>query len=236
MPLTPPNLDHLQVVTRQRLANDATDIGHMLDRIDSIHEYWRYRVKSGMVMLICLCFGLISALSSHRETSAQSSLLCNGLKPTITGSGVITGTSGDDVIIGSAGNDTIKGGGGNDIICGAGGSDLIDGGTGNDRLAGESFDGELELGQPGADTIYGSSGHDTIVGVDGNDPLLDGGSGNDIINGNGDLRGGSGNDHLTVFDFSKPPRPTAVNGGSGRDTCDDPLTVAPTFTSCETVD
>lgn len=64
---------------------------------------------------------------------------CNGLKPTILGTGardVIQGTPGDDVIIGGDGNDRIDGLGGNDTICGGRGNDLLIGGPGRDMLIG----------------------------------------------------------------------------------------------------
>lgn len=70
---------------------------------------------------------------------------CNGLKPTILGTGardVITGTPGDDVIFAGGGNDQIDGGGGNDTICGGGGNDLLMGGDGRDLLIGGDGSGD----------------------------------------------------------------------------------------------
>jgi len=64
---------------------------------------------------------------------------CNGLKPTILGTGardIIQGTAGNDVIIGGDGSDRINGNGGNDTICGGRGNDMLIGGEGSDRLIG----------------------------------------------------------------------------------------------------
>ena len=80
---------------------------------------------------------LIALALGGNRASAQAAPTCDGLLPTITGSGVINGTSGNDVIIGSAGSDTINGGSGNDTICGGGGNDSVSGGSGNDRMWGE---------------------------------------------------------------------------------------------------
>jgi len=74
-----------------------------------------------------------------RRTQVYSYETCNGLKPTILGTGgpdIIQGTPGNDVIIGGAGNDQINGGGGNDTICGGRGNDVLTGGDGRDVLIG----------------------------------------------------------------------------------------------------
>ena len=70
------------------------------------------------------------------ETDALAAASCFGSPATITGTGVIDGTSGNDVIIGSAGADTIDGRGGNDRICALDGNDFVSGGLGNDLLDG----------------------------------------------------------------------------------------------------
>lgn len=102
---------------------------------------------------------------------------CNGLEPTITGSGTINGTAGDDVIIGSEGNDTIRGRGGDDTICSLGGNDLVEGGGGADVLLGGPGDDRL-LGGAGTDNLRGGGGNDTLRGEAGNDNLA-GGRGTD---------------------------------------------------------
>ncbi|MET0727798.1 MAG: calcium-binding protein [Acidimicrobiales bacterium] len=123
--------------------------------------------------------------------TAQEGVLCGppgGEVPaTITGSGLILGTSGDDVIVGSAADDVIVGGNGNDTICGQGGNDIVLGGQGDDVLIGE---GGAVLEPPFAE----STGE--------NDDVLNGGVGNDVLAGLGGddtLRGGLGDDQLIGF-------------------------------------
>ncbi len=97
---------------------------------------------------------------------------CDGKKATISGSGVIVGTSKRDIIVGSSGPDTIRGGGGRDLICGRGGNDTIYGGGKKDVV----------YGQGGADTIYGGKGPDILNGGGRGDTII-GQGGNDTANG-----------------------------------------------------
>jgi Ca2+-binding RTX toxin-like protein len=94
---------------------------------------------------------------------------------TITGdanTNIINGGAGDDSIIGNGGNDTLYGGLGNDTLVAGSASSYLDGGDGNDSL----------VGGAGNDTLVGGPGNDTLVGGPGNDLyLLDGTSGNDLI-------------------------------------------------------
>ena len=61
---------------------------------------------------------------------------CLGRTVTISGAGVINGTSGNDVILGSNRNDTIHGNGGVDKICGLAGKDLLSLDTGRGSIDG----------------------------------------------------------------------------------------------------
>ncbi|MFJ8159449.1 FG-GAP-like repeat-containing protein [Streptomyces sp. NPDC096136] len=111
---------------------------------------------------------------------------CNGLAATITGNGIVNGTSGDDVIVTGNGNDTVSGNGGNDTICTFDGNDTVSGGSGNDYADGGD----------GNDLISGGSGNDVVRGGAGDD-ALSGGSGNDTVVGGADsdsLSGGSDTD------------------------------------------
>lgn len=113
---------------------------------------------------------------------------CNGLAATITGNGVVNGTSGADVIVTGNGNDSVSvsGNGGNDTICTSGGNDAVSGGNGNDYVDGGD----------GNDAISGGDGTDTVRGGAGSD-ALSGGGGNDTVVGGADsdtLSGGSGTD------------------------------------------
>ncbi|MFN6131869.1 MAG: cadherin-like domain-containing protein, partial [Synechococcaceae cyanobacterium] len=124
----------------------------------------------------------------------------------------LLGDAGNDTIYGNAGNDsgdggdgadylqdseginTATGGAGNDTIYGAG---LIDGGDDNDNLYYLAYSW---TGQP-APTVLGGAGNDFIAELDNrlNGTLLDGGAGNDTINGssyNDNIVGGDGDDVL----------------------------------------
>ncbi|MFD8141885.1 FG-GAP-like repeat-containing protein [Streptomyces sp. NPDC059708] len=117
---------------------------------------------------------------------------CNGKAATITGNGIVNGTSGDDVIATGNGNDTVSGNGGNDTICafggndavsGGSGNDYIDGGDGNDAVSGGSGN-DVVRGGAGDDALSGGSGNDTVVGGAGSD-TLSGGSDTDVCAGDG---------------------------------------------------
>ncbi|MDJ0962303.1 MAG: calcium-binding protein, partial [Acidimicrobiia bacterium] len=126
----------------------------------------------------------------------------------------IEGNDDDDEIHGDEGDDTIDGGEGDDLIEGDADSDTINGGGGADRILGG---GSEDLGAPDAgDTIFGDGGDDIILGDNGEiapdgsyqaciilasgsfgDDTVEGGLGNDVINGqDGDdkLDGNAGND------------------------------------------
>ena len=157
--------------------------------------------------------------------SAAEDGICDEQQATITGSGVINGTSGNDVIVGSDNADTINGNGGDDVICGRGGPDTIHGNSGNDRVFGESGVDDL-FGDAGNDYIDtgGNADGNTAHGGTGNDSFrpdygysvtctinglvftcsasnhLFGDAGNDVfLAGVAEFHGGSGNDRATGF-------------------------------------
>jgi VCBS repeat-containing protein len=109
------------------------------------------------------------------------------------------GGDGDDTIFGGDGYDTIMGGSGNDWIDGGTHADFIFGGAGNDTIYGGN----------GIDTIFGGDGDDYLVGynpdgsADKEQDLLIGGWGNDTLDASHEcgtawstLIGGSGADML----------------------------------------
>ena len=123
---------------------------------------------------------------------------------TIDGAGFLNGNLGDDVIFGRNGSDTILGEGGNDRIEGEIDIDFIDGGDGDDIITTQRAD--TVLGGLGNDTVTshggaqvrGGDGHDVVrgagrlLGEEGDDTLqadtdnvgiLDGGNGNDLVEG-----------------------------------------------------
>jgi Ca2+-binding RTX toxin-like protein len=161
---------------------------------------------------------LISALSisfgASHASAGQGGETCNGLTPTITGSGVINGTPKNDVILGSAGNDTINGGGGDDIICGGEGDDTIYGGTGDDQLFGDWPYGENNSASSGNDWIDAGSGDDYVQDYWG--AIVYGGSGRDVIEAGGPMYGGAGADVLHAIQTTL----ILTDGGTGQDTCE----------------
>lgn len=131
---------------------------------------WRWgKMIERWIGMALVVFGLIGAVAAS-ESMADETLTCNGLTPTISGSGAIEGTDGNDVIIGSVGPDAVNGHGGNDVICGEGGDDVIDGGVGADQLFGEAAPDDLLDGMAGNDVLNGGSGWDicmTAIGGSG---------------------------------------------------------------------
>ena len=102
---------------------------------------------------------------------------------------LIVQPDGSPTVISATGNDndnTIIGNGADNELFGAGGNDRIEGGVGNDLL-----DGGL-----GDDWLIGGTGNDFLLDYNGYN-ILDGGEGNDTIQGDGMLIGGSGDDQLT---------------------------------------
>jgi Ca2+-binding RTX toxin-like protein len=141
----------------------------------------------------------------------------------------LTGDDGANVLYGLAGNDTLLGGSGDDILIGGSGRDVLDGGEGFDLVSYETAARPqgllpivvINLSDPtdawgdavgdsfiGIEGVIGSSFNDFIVGRGDVDETLIGGTGNDIIFGQGSdyaqadqvsedtLIGGAGNDLL----------------------------------------
>ena len=134
----------------------------------------------GITASLLLGFALMVFASGPLPVSAQESVTCNLLTPTIimTEPGAIRGTSGDDVIVGTAGDDIIDAGSGNDTVCGEGGNDVLDAGTGDDLLVDPAGFGQILRAGDGADRVIGFG-------------TLDGGSGDDNIRVLGGAAGSS---------------------------------------------
>jgi Tol biopolymer transport system component len=166
---------------------------------------------------------------------------CHGLAPTILGteaSETLNGTAGDDVILGMGGNDVITGSDGNDTICGGNGNDTLvgggdadwlDGGAGTDTVSYSDRSEVLRItldlgtGDDGSSLDGGVGERDNIVGVEkaiggsGNDLLIGNGLANTLtgLGGNDTLLGGVGNDSL-----SGGPGDDTLNGSTGADRFD----------------
>ena len=175
-----------------------------------------------------------------------------------SGADHLEGGPGDDLLAGATGADAENGGEGNDSFSqdrAANGADAISGGSGVDRagygrrsaglgitLDGAPGDGDAGAGEGdnvGADVeqVTAGSGPDTIVGSDAKN-RLEGGPGNDFLDGRGDadaLVGGSGADIFATRDLSRdaldcgadPDRVRADGGDRVRRDCDLVRTGAP---------
>ena len=100
------------------------------------------------------------------------------------GKAVVNGGDGSDYIETGYGDDTIHGGNGNDQLYATYGYNIVYGEQGNDDISGSGF-------------LAGGTGHDTMYGEE-----------------NSVLRGGEGNDHLTVT------RARSTSAGDGDDLVD----------------
>src|ERR1051326_3783465 len=89
-----------------------------------------------------------------------------------SGNNTLTGTSGDDSISGLAGQDSLSGLAGNDTLDTGDNGYWARGGDGNDSITGGPY-------------LFGENGDDTLVGSPGNISVLEGGAGNDSLDGNG---------------------------------------------------
>ncbi|HRK29662.1 MAG TPA: calcium-binding protein [Tepidisphaeraceae bacterium] len=153
----------------------------------------------------------------------------------IFGSGgrdTIDGAGGDDTISGGNGNDVFIASEGNDVYFGSGGKDTIDysaesenlnlsiDGIANDGRPGETDNiaGSIEnlVGGSGSDIITGNGRANVLIGNGGNDQIF-GGGGDDVITGGigEDLLSGQGGNDLI---FAADGGPDTVSGGSGTDT------------------
>jgi Ca2+-binding RTX toxin-like protein len=180
--------------------------------------------------------------SGHQALTVVVPAQASCASPTITGSGVIVGTSGDDVIVGSPGGDVILGNGGNDVICAGQAGDVVFGGDGNDTIYGDDGKpadadapggGDALFGGNGNDTIHGEAAGDSIHGEAGDDTLDGNGGGDSVLGGAGNdkLDGGEGNDSLDGGDgndtLTGGPGNDALSGGAGDDYVNSDLAPTP---------
>ena len=124
----------------------------------------------------------------------------------------LNGGAGDDTLDGGLGNDTLSGGDNNDTLIGAAGNDTLDGGAGSDTAsyATSTVAVKVSLAIAVAQAT-GSAGNDTLIGIEN----VIGGSGADVLTGNGDdntLDGGAAADKLDGGDGND-----TLIGGAGRD-------------------
>jgi Ca2+-binding RTX toxin-like protein len=171
---------------------------------------------------------------SDSVSAPDESSFYDGRGGTLTGT--VYGGDGNDTIYGDKGNNTLDGGAGNDVLMGGPGNDTLNGGAGTDTAAYFDATGPVNVnltitgpqnvgGGDGTDTLIsienliGSSFNDTLTGDSAGNSVLEGGPGNDILNGNGsdatasyaDATGGV-TVNLTISG------PQNVGGGDGIDT------------------
>jgi Ca2+-binding RTX toxin-like protein len=177
---------------------------------------------------LAACHGLAD---DHTGTNGNN--LMNQENP---GNGVYSGLGGDDAITSNWGDDTVCAGSGSDWVHGDGHWDGFSStyhvalGGGNDWLLGDEGCDRIQGGDL-SDTVGGGSGHDTTPSYGGclvpyapgigNDGFVDGGGGNDNVNGGdaADMIFGSGGTD-------------SGNGGLGTDRCHSSLE---SVTSCENI-
>lgn len=99
-----------------------------------------------------------------RAEDDDDSIITNGLAEAATQSG----GSGDDSLLGGPGDSILNGGSGDDSVSGGSGNDTISGGI-------------------GIDALYGNGGNDSFFEYDGYADTLNGGSGTDNAQVDGDL-------------------------------------------------
>ena len=131
----------------------------------------------------------------------------------------VVGGSGNDILSGDSLVNRLEGGAGNDILKGGNGKDILDGGTGSDTvdysdkivtvtltLSGES-PSVVRINKSSEDTIsnfenaIGGSGNDLLTG-DGLVNRLEGGAGDDVLKGAGDNDVLDGGDGIDTADYS----------------------------------
>ncbi len=162
--------------------------------------------------MAAICFGLLGGLmlplaltgTTGSATGADKARTCFGKHPTILGTqhgDRIKGTNGRDVIISLGGTDYIKARRGNDFVCAGPGDDDIHGAEGFNHLN----------GGPGDDWIDGRRGPGNVV---------IGSKGDDLVQAEGKIDGGSGNDTVMSYGYHSPsasPVPDVTDGGPGKD-------------------
>jgi Ca2+-binding RTX toxin-like protein len=146
----------------------------------------------------------MAAVALVLPSASDGAQRCFGKTPTIVrgdGNNQIAGTNGRDVIIAGGGKDSIRSRKGKDFVCA---------GAGNDNIHAAEGIGYMD-GGPGDDWLDGRLGL-------GNVSIGD--RGDDLIQAEGKIDGGPGNDEIQSFGYRRPSqspfRDRTVAGG-GRD-------------------
>ncbi|WP_417493219.1 hypothetical protein [Maricaulis sp.] len=148
------------------------------------------------------------------------------------GNDILKGRAGDDILSGGDGDDILRGGNDNDTLIGGAGADVLRGDAGIDTVdySDSSAGIDVRLWRNSANTggdaegdklrdieiVVGSDHDDFLQGKNGVDVTLNGGDGNDFIDGlsgNNTLIGGAGDD--AIYGRAGTDR---IDGGAGTDT------------------
>jgi Ca2+-binding RTX toxin-like protein len=182
-------------------------------------------MKTKLTLLISITL-LAAAFAAPSDAAAAK---CFGKTATIVGTNGndrINGTPGKDVIVAKDGNDTIQSKAGDDLVCLGDGNDFagtsrgfdkIDGAAGEDEIHGGGFQGRPDPGD--GDTIIGGPGDDFLDGTRGElDDRIEGGDGNDYIQGGEWAHGGDGDDEIYAEGHVNDNHRDELFGGDGDDT------------------
>lgn len=156
--------------------------------------------------------GTVPVSATYAGPVGSGTMTTAGGVLTFAGLDEILGTDGDDTFLGGDGPQRFFGRGGNDVLGGGLGTDVLDGGPGTDTV---TYVGRTEAISASLD----NTANDGAVGE--NDALtaienLTGGSGDDVLTGNGNvnaLDGGPGDDVIVGLDGVD-----TLAGGTGTDT------------------
>ena len=177
--------------------------------------------------------GAASLYNAHvtRNTTDDYSIIESALSgaDSITGSfqaDFLMSYAGSDTLFGDTGADTLDGGAGNDTLSGGTGIDRLLGGGGNDLyIVNDLNDIIIENSAAGSDTISTSVNLTIPLNVEqiriapgSTGVTISGGSGDDVIIGNGlsnNLFGGAGNDVLVAVDMNPTDILALFNGWAG---------------------
>lgn len=232
-----------QTVARLLASNSTISFGNGWNAYSGLTPSWENRVPYEPGNAYRRLVNLQISASGPRDTDPETQDIWVHLDPNQykNGDDNIDAGGGDDVVYGGEGNDFIRAGSGSDIIVGGHDHDFISGEGGDDIILGDNLshgNGALAFMATIHSDTANSSGKDVLLGGDGNDRIygqggddtIDGGDGDDIIQGdridygleysinepglpgNDILSGGAGNDQIYGDGGSD-----IIYGGSGTD-------------------
>ncbi|MDK9697309.1 MAG: hypothetical protein OEL76_13050, partial [Siculibacillus sp.] len=187
--LAPANELRVNTFTTGQL-NDFVDVGSLFNSTIALRVSDAGTIGgnflAGIGGFVRLTTGDVTLDLGH-TTGGWSIIGSTGINTITTGSGddTIGGDGADDVLDGGTGNDTLNGGLGADTLHGGAGDDTLSGGDAGDVLHGDDGNDTLNLTANAQVSAYGGNDDDTFVLTNiSQDPtsfVIDGGSGDDIL-------------------------------------------------------